>query len=731
LTVRRSPSPAGVAAPIPAVALGDDSSAPRTLTEISVQAEAERTVATELTGAYLATAATIGKTEQSLKEIPQTVTVMTRQRIDDQNLRSLDEVLLNTPGITVEQSNSFDRAFYSRGFEIETIQYDGVPTRRGNGFLINPDLAGYDRVEVLRGPAGLFNGAGRPGGTVNLVRKRPLADPQFKAQISAGSWNYRRAEFDLSLPLNEAGSVRGRLVGAHEDREFFYDVSKSKRSLLYGIVEADLSSQTTLGIGVNHERNDMRPFYGGLPRFTDGRSLGLPRSSYLNAAWADTDIRTTSVFADLNHRFNDDWKLKVGVTHMREDNDDLSGSNFGAVNPVTSAGQTISSFSQRLEGRQTSVDGTLTGSFAALGRTHDVIIGGNYQRRAYANASQALTVPNAAFNPYTFNPWDYLTRPTLPSRAASNTMLRSEETGLYASLRFALTDRMKAIGGARGSWFKTSTFNNVAGTFSVRPYEENAEITPYGALTYDISPTWTVYGSYAEIFRSQANSFTAAGNPLTPATGSNVELGMKGTHLGGKVSTSFALFRIIEANRMQTDPFNPTPCLGSPTLGACYVAEGKVRSQGFDTEVTGELLPGWHVAAGYTFNQTTYLRDRTATGAPSANENQPSASFTPKHLLRAWTTYRLPGDLSAWTVGGGVNLQSMAYKTAGGVRWEQGGYAVWAARIGYRFNRNLSASVNLNNIFDKAYYRTIGGNLGGGNWYGDPRNVMATLTAVF
>lgn len=708
----------------------ESASAPRILTEISVQAEAERTATTEFSGSYGTSAVTIGKTEQALKEVPQTVSVVTRQRLDDQNLHTLDEVLLNTPGITVEQSSSFERKFYSRGFEIETVQYDGVPTLRGNGFLINPDLAGYDRVEVLRGPAGIFNGAGQPGGTVNLVRKRPLTTQQFKGQLSAGSWDYKRAEFDLSLPLNESGSVRGRLVGAHEDRKYFYDVSKSKRSLLYGIVEADLTSNTTVGVGFNYEKNDMVPYYGGLPRYTDGRDLGLSRSTYLNAAWANTNIRSTSVFADINHRFNQDWKIKVGVTRMKEDNHDLTGSNYGAVNPTTLAGQSISSFNQYLQGEQTAIDGTLTGSFAAFGRKHDVIVGANFQRREYDLTSQAYTVPNAAFNPFTFNPWDYANAPTVPSRAATHTLARVEQSGLYGSLRFAVTDTVKIIGGARVSRYKTSTTNLVTNAYSVTPYQENGELTPYGAVTYDINPTWTVYGSYAEIFRSQANQYTAAGTPLQAATGNNFELGLKGAHYGGKLNTSFALFRIVESNRSQTDPNNPTPCAGSPTLGACHVAEGKVRSQGLDTEVTGELLPGWQVAAGYTFNLTTYLHDRTATGAPSANENQPLSTFTPKHMIRAWTSYRLPGELSAVTVAGGVNLQSAAYKTSGALRFDQGGYAVWSARLAYRINRNLTASLNLNNIFDKTYYRTLG-NTAGSNWYGDPRNVMATLTAIF
>jgi len=270
--------------------------------------------------------------------------------------------------------------------------------------------------------------------------------------------------------------------------------------------------------------------------------------------------------------------------------------------------------------------------------------------------------------------------------------------------------------------------NLLTGAYSTQPYEESGEFTPYGALQWEFAPAWTTYLSYAEIFRSQANQFTASGDRLDPATGNNIEAGLKGALFGGRLHASLAAFRIIEENRSQSDPLNPSPCAGSPTGGACFVAEGKVRSQGLDAELTGQLAPGLQLSAGYTWNQTEYLRDRSATGAPSANENQPLSTFTPRHLARIWANWK-PGA-SAWELGAGVNAQSYTYKTGGALRFEQGGYATWSGRIGYQINRNLLASVNFNNIFDKHYYRTLG-STSGSNWYGEPRNVTATLKAVF
>ncbi|MFT3800519.1 MAG: TonB-dependent siderophore receptor [Burkholderiaceae bacterium] len=679
---------------------------------------------TEFSGSYATGASTIGKSAQSLRETPQSVTVMTRQLLEDQNIRSLDDALRATPGILMQDNSSYERTYFSRGFEVDTVQYDGVPTLRRNGFAVSPDLAAYDRVEVLRGPAGLFNGAGSPGGTVNLVRKRPLKFRQFSAQLSAGSYQAYRGDLDLSMPINESGSLRARMAVAHEDRDFFYDRSHTKRSLFYGVVEGDLTPDTTLGLGLSYEKNDLVPMYAGLPRYTDGRDIGLPRSTNLNAGWAHTDITTQTIFVDLNHRFSNDWRAKISLTRMKEDNDDYSGSNYGAIDPATGMGSTMSAFHQHLLGEQKAADATLTGSFQAFGRKHDVLLGANYQKRDYGLASQMMEVPNAAYNVFEFDAADYAVFPTQPSRtrAPTSTRVRTEQQGLYGSLRFALSDPLKLIAGGRISRTENSTLNRVTGAYSIAPYKESSHFTPFAALTYDLNRTWTAYVSYAETFRSQSNQYTVSGAPLDPATGKNHELGLKGSHFGGRLNSSIALFHTIEDGRSLMAV--SSPCPGSPLGGACYVNDGKVRSRGLDTELFGELLPGLQIAAGYTFNETRYMRDSTT------NEGQPLSSFTPRHMLKIWSAYRLPGAGSAWTVGGGVNFQTKAYRISGNVRSEQGAYAVWSTRVTYRINRHLTAALNINNLFDKTYYQSLGTQVSG-NWYGSPRSMTATLQAVF
>lgn len=174
------------------------------------------------------------------------------------------------------------------------MQIDGVntPASTGNDLSTGFGMAMYDRIEVLRGPAGLFQGAGDPGGSINLVRKRPKAQAQLSTQLSAGSWNRYYAEADLTGPLAGDGRIRGRLVTAYQDHGSFVDHVYSRKPLVYGVVEADLASATMLTAGASYQEYRGRPAFG-LPAYPDGRLLDIRRSSYLDPIWNHITERNT------------------------------------------------------------------------------------------------------------------------------------------------------------------------------------------------------------------------------------------------------------------------------------------------------------------------------------------------------------------------------------------------------------------------------------------------------
>lgn len=213
--------------------------------------------ASEGTRSYAPRAVTVaGKTAQTPRDIPQSISVVTRERLDDQHLISLVDALRYTTGVTVPENGSGSPDYYARGYPLG-IQYDGVPATNGlTGYAPQFDLAMYDRVEVLKGPAGLLQGSAEPAGTINLVRKRPLDRFAANAQLSVGSWNNVFGDLDVSTPLNTSGTIRARAVLAGQDRDFFYDDVHERHGLAYAIVEADPSPDTTLSLSgaIQHTR---------------------------------------------------------------------------------------------------------------------------------------------------------------------------------------------------------------------------------------------------------------------------------------------------------------------------------------------------------------------------------------------------------------------------------------------------------------------------------------------
>ncbi len=236
--------------------------------------------ATEGSGSYATNAVSIGgKTPTNPREVQQSVSVLTAERIKDQNINNLTDAMAQSTGITLVQSDGTQTNIYSRGFEIKNVQTDGGAAGYVNGYgsWLLPDMAAYDHVELLRGADGLFAGTGDAGGTVNLVRKRPLDHNQIVVDLSGGSWNHYRAQLDATGPIGWGGRLRARVVAARESQDYFYDIAWKRSYAFYGIVEVDLTPSTLVSVGANIQDVDNNPFYYGLPRYSTGADLGLPR----------------------------------------------------------------------------------------------------------------------------------------------------------------------------------------------------------------------------------------------------------------------------------------------------------------------------------------------------------------------------------------------------------------------------------------------------------------------
>ncbi|PWB32896.1 TonB-dependent siderophore receptor [Pseudomonas sp. SDI] len=686
---------------------------------------------TEGSGSYTARAVTIGKGVHSLKETPQSVTVITRQMLDDQNLNTIEQVMEKTPGITVYDSPMGGKYFYSRGFRMTgQYQYDGVPLDIGSSYVqadsFNSDMAIYDRVEVLRGAAGMMKGAGGTAGGVNFVRKRGQETAHTQLSLSAGRWDNYRGQVDTGGPLNDAGTLRGRAVVTQQSRQYFYDVAERKDQIYYGALDLDLSDATTLGIGMAYEDVDATPCWGGLPRYADGSDLKLKRSTCLNTAWNNQRSKRSTYFGDLKHQLNDDWAVKVAGVYSKNTQDMEYAFPSGAVPLGASRSSTLMLGSTYdYEQVDYGLDAYLDGKFDALGQQHELTVGANASR---SHKDDFYAVAALQQRQDVFNPDHHLPQPD-PSYYLANASrggpvdMRIKQYGAYSIARLKLADPLTVVLGSRVSWYKSDT-DSVAywrgeGTPNPSQSTETGQVTPFAAVLFDLNDNLTAYASYADIFTPQGGYKSIDGGTLKPLIGQSYELGIKGEWFEGRLNSAFTLFRTIQKDAAQDAPACPD--------SSCQLNSGKVRAQGFEAEVSGEVIDRLQLLAGYTYTQTKKLED-----ADASQNGVDYNSYVPRHLLRVWGDYALSGPLERVSIGAGVNAQSSNYRVSplGGDNITEGGYAVWNARIGYRIDDTWSLALNGNNLFDRRYYTTVGTE-GFGNFYGEPRNMTLSVKADF
>jgi len=686
---------------------------------------------TENSGSYTTGAVTIGKGEHSLKETPQSVTVMTRKMMDDQNLYTIDQVMEKTPGITVYDSTMGGKYFYSRGFRMSgQYQYDGVPLDMGNLYVqadsFSSDMAYYDRVEVLRGAAGMMKGSGGTAGGVNFVRKRGLADAHTDITLSGGSWDNYRGQIDTGGPLNAAGTLRGRAVVAEQSRHYFVDDANRKDQVYYGALDFDLSPDTTLGLGVAYEDVDANPCWGGLPRYKDRSDLNLSRSTCLDPSWNTWRSKRTTVFSDLTHQVNEDWKLKVASVYTKNTQDIKYAFASGAVTPgIDTTGMLGSMYDY--DQVDYGLDAYLDGKFDAFGQQHELVLGMNASR---SNKDDFYSVAFLPQRQNVFNPDKFIPEPDdsyFIENSSRGGPVKSKTTqkGLYSTLRLKLADPLTVVVGGRVSWYDSKT-NSVfirSGESQPSNTRETGQVTPFAGVLLDLNENLTAYASYSDIFTPQGNYRAEDGSTLKPLVGQSYELGIKGAWYDGRLNGAFNLFRTIQKDQAQTD-FNSS-CPSSD--GYCYVNAGRVRAQGFEAELSGEVIERLQLLAGYTYTQTKTLDD-----IDSSLNGAAFNSYVPRHVLRLWGEYTLGGALERVSIGAGVNAQSDNFRLspASGEKISQAGYAVWNGRIGYRIDETWSVALNGNNLFDKRYYASIGTETFG-NYYGEPRNFMVSVKASF
>ncbi|HBN8422255.1 TPA: Fe(3+)-pyochelin receptor FptA [Pseudomonas aeruginosa] len=653
---------------------------------------------------------TLGKVPLKPRELPQSASVIDHERLEQQNLFSLDEAMQQATGVTVQPFQLLTTAYYVRGFKVDSFELDGVPALLGNTASSPQDMAIYERVEILRGSNGLLHGTGNPAATVNLVRKRPQREFAASTTLSAGRWDRYRAEVDVGSPLSASGNVRGRAVAAYEDRDYFYDVADQGTRLLYGVTEFDLSPDTLLTVGAQYQHIDSITNMAGVPMAKDGSNLGLSRDTYLDVDWDRFKWDTYRAFGSLEQQLGGGWKGKVSAEYQEADSRLRYAGSFGAIDPQTGDGGQLMGAAYKFKSIQRSLDANLNGPVRLFGLTHELLGGVTYaQGETRQDTARFLNLPNTPVNVYRWDPHG-VPRPQIGQYTSPGTTTTTQK-GLYALGRIKLAEPLTLVVGGRESWWDQDT--------PATRFKPGRQFTPYGGLIWDFARDWSWYVSYAEVYQPQADRQTWNSEPLSPVEGKTYETGIKGELADGRLNLSLAAFRIDLENNPQEDPDHP-----GPPNNPFYISGGKVRSQGFELEGTGYLTPYWSLSAGYTYTSTEYLKD-------SQNDSGTRYStFTPRHLLRLWSNYDLPWQDRRWSVGGGLQAQSDYSVDYRGVSMRQGGYALVNMRLGYKIDEHWTAAVNVNNLFDRTYYQSLS-NPNWNNRYGEPRSFNVSLRGAF
>jgi iron complex outermembrane receptor protein/outer membrane receptor for ferric coprogen and ferric-rhodotorulic acid len=647
----------------------------------------------------------------SLRETPQSVSVVTRQKMDDQNIQNLDDVARTTTGLTYTKTGTERSTYYARGFEVTDLQFDGLPSSISEPYSLDAmstsNMAIYDRVEIVRGANGLLQGTGNPSAAINLVRKRPTRDFRLSAELGAGSWDNYRAQLDVSGPLSDNGHLRGRAVAYYNTANSFRDAASRDNQLLYLIGEADLSDDTvlTLGFTSQQDRNDGYD-WGGLNTRADGSFYPLSRSTSLAGKWAYLDKTNYNLFGDLTHYFDNDWKLTLAWNSLWSD------SNFLSSYPARTTGDNfrLPISKTDYDDQQLGLDLFATGPYQLFGREHQLMLGANSRRDDFDyrihNASNTPTVNITDFDR------SQIVAPDINYGSVGRYDNTRKEQGLYAATRLSLSDPLSLIVGTRVSWSDYEISNP---TSSDR-YREKGRLIPYAGLVYDLDKRHSLYASYTQIYKTQS-SYGEGNKLLDPIEGENYETGIKGEYFDGRLNTSLALFQ-ADLLHMAEAIDGPRVC-GPTGAGVCYREGGKVRNRGFEVEVSGMPLPDWNVSLGYTYSDPEYIG--------GASKGDDYNTRLPRRLLKVSTDYRLPGALSQWRVGGDVFSQSETYTSAAAYDIHQGGYTLVNLHTNYQVTRQLELQYNLNNVFDKVYYQSIPtSNNWGGLFYGEPRNFAVT-----
>ncbi|AYO53674.1 TonB-dependent siderophore receptor [Acinetobacter wuhouensis] len=625
---------------------------------------------------------TATKLNLSIRETPQSVTVISNQLIEDKKIDDFDTLMKNVTGVGADKGVQDNRAYYTlRGVDLDYYQMDGIPMPTSIYAMNNYNMDKFDRVEIVKGANGLTNGAGNPAGAINLVRKH--ADSKiFTGSIdaSAGTWDTYKIKADLSTPLNEDGSVRGRLVTSHKETDTFKDRVHDENDLVYAVIDADLTDRTTISAGASYEKEKIDGDSSNLPAFySDGTKTNFSRSKNYSSDWSYWNSERYSYFIGIKQYLAYDILLNAIYSH----NDIKNDNHYGYIDVWTGSlnkdgsGLKYQDFGNNVQDiKEDNFDIYGSIPFNFLNREHEIVSGFQYNRQKINTQIKTLGTSHTINNFFTQNGSEVPLSDTLNPQPKYED-IDAKQAAFYLTGRFEIVKDLKLIAGGRFTNYKYDVWNKYDGYSN---YDFNNEFTPFVGLTYDINKNHSIYASYTDIFKPQ-NARDKDNKLLDPILGKNYEIGVKGEYFDQRLNAGVTLFRI------EQDNYAENTYEKNSVGNYIYLAKDGVTSKGIELEVAGKLTENWDLSAGFVNFEIKQEGEKINTKAPRSNIN-------------IFSKY----SINDFSLGAGINWKSDGYKGSGVKKVTQDAYATVDIMASYNISKNLTGQLNINNLFDKTYY---------------------------
>ncbi|MCB2250370.1 TonB-dependent siderophore receptor [Pseudomonas chlororaphis] len=667
---------------------------------------------------YVATRTAAGtKTETSLVEAPRSISVATRQQMEDRNVQNLDDAVRYMPGIVSASYGSDTRYDWMRVRGFEPTQFlDGLPLPRGVYANPKAETWNLDRLALLRGPASSVYGQTPPGGLLDMVSRRPSAESSSAIQLQYGSDNYRQLNFASTGKIDDEGQFLYGLSGVVRDAGTQVDHIDNKRYNIAPSLTWNIDTDTKLTLLSQFTRDDTGATSQFMP--IQGTKIKSPLgkvSHHKNLGDPDYEFYDRTYYAlgyAFEHRLNDVWQFRQNLRYTKSELSfqQLTVGSY-AYSPADAAGN-ISRTSTNVDEdiSQFAVDNNFQADFATGDISHTVLIGLDHQRTdtSYLSIYGDGGTTNI-FNPVYGKP---IVRPARSS-AYYDYNQKTVQTGLYIQDQMAL-DQWRLTLGGREDWVHQGTTyfnkNDATNTDRSKNFSGNA------ALSYVFDSGFVPYISYAESFQPASNASVSPTESYKPTEGQQWELGIKYQPPGSNTLLSAAVYDLTQKNVLVTSIGAGGESITNQT--------GEVKVKGLELEAVSDVTENLKVIAAYTL-----AKSEVQDGIYKGNRLQ----LMPNQQASLWTDYTWHnGVLDGFGIGAGARYTGNTYGDQGNT-WlgKANAYTVFDAAVHYDLGRldsslkGASLKLNATNLFDKDYLSTCDGSY---CYFGDQRSVVASAT---